>query len=350
MTLADIHIGKHTLGEGHPVFISAEVGTTCNGDLETSKKLIDAAVDAGMDAVKFQVIDPEDKYSDRSLTYSYTRYNGERATENIYEMLKQYMQPFENWKEISEYATQKGITFFATVDHLAGLEMMEKLDIPAYKVATWDMTFYPLLVAMAKTGKPVILDLGASTLPEIAWAIDIFKAHGNEKLILLHCYHTDQFDQMNLKTIDFLRDTFGYHSGFSTAGRDDDIDLLSLAYSPVYLEKRLTLDRKDPNHHHARAHEPGEMKEFVTRVHQLSQVPGRYTLQPTDGDLKGKLQHFRRIVADKDLPAGHVLTEEDIACRRPYPGGIDAIDYTKVIGQVLRQAVKKNGPITWDMI
>ncbi|MBI1984659.1 MAG: N-acetylneuraminate synthase family protein [Candidatus Wildermuthbacteria bacterium] len=346
----DIIIGNKTIGIGKDIFISAEVGTTCNGDPETAKKLIDAAVEAGMDAVKFQILNPQDKYSDKTLPYTYTRYNGEEVTENIYEMLKQYVMSKEQWLKIKQYADRKGIIMFATPDHLEAVDLMESLDMPAYKIATWDVSFYPLVRKIAKLRKPAILDFGASTLQEIAFVLQIFEEEQSDRLILVHCYHTKNYGEMNVRTIEFLRETFGYLSGFSASDENNEIDYLSLAYNPVYIEKRLTLDRKDPRHHHSRALEPDEMKAYVKKIRELFSARGNYTVKPTAGDLKDKQVFFRRIVAKKDIHAGEILKEEHIACRRPLRGGIDALQYPFVLGRTIRKDIKENEPITWDMI
>ncbi|MBI2642562.1 MAG: N-acetylneuraminate synthase family protein [Candidatus Wildermuthbacteria bacterium] len=348
--MKDITIGNKTIGIGKDIFISAEVGTTANGSVETAKKLVDAAVEAGMDAVKFQILDPDDKYSDKTLTYTYTRYSGEAVTENIYEMLKQYRMSKEQWREIKQYADKKGIIMFATPDHLAAVDLMESLGMPAYKIATWDVSFYPLVRKIAKLRKPTILDFGASTQEEIAVVLQVFKEEQSDQLILVHCFHTKKYEEMNLRSIEFLRETFGYLSGFSAADENNEVDYMSLAYNPVYIEKRLTIDRKDPRHHHSRALEPEEMKAYVKKMRELSKAGGEYTVRPSAGDLKEKQVFFRRIVAKKDVSAGETLTEENIACRRPFAGGIDASQYPLLLGRKIQRDVKENEPITRDMV
>jgi len=239
--IKDIKIGNKTLGLNRDVFICAEVGTTCNGEVETAKKLIDASKYAGVDAVKFQDVDSDDMYSDKTLTYSYERHNKEKVTENIYEMLKKYKFSLAEWREIKKYADQKGVLIFSTVDSMGAVKRMEELDMPAYKISTWDVTFVPLLRKVARLGKPTFLDLGASDLGEVARLVKIFEDEGNDKIVLVHCYHTNNHSDMNLRTIEYLRKTFGYMTGFSSADTGNDIDFFTLAYDPVFIEKRLTL-------------------------------------------------------------------------------------------------------------
>ncbi|MBU1014882.1 N-acetylneuraminate synthase family protein [Patescibacteria group bacterium] len=349
-TMKEILIGNRSMGLDRDIFISAEVGTTCNGDVETSKRLIDAALEAGLDAVKFQVLDPEDKFSDKTIPYTYRRFNGEEVTENMVEMLRQYVMTPEEWREVKRYADEKGVLMFATPDHVKAIELMEDLQMPAYKVATWDVTFVPMLREIAKLRKPTILDFGASNLNEITKVLEIFQKEGNDQLILVHCYHTSNPAEMNLRTIEFFREHFGYLSGFSASDENNEVDYLALAYQPVYLEKRMTLNRADPGHHHSRALEPKEMASYVKTVRELASARGEHAVKPSQKDLEEKQKHFRRIVASKDMRAGEILIEDAIACRRPFQGGIDALQYPSVIGRKLKKDIKENEPITWDII
>ncbi len=348
--MKEIKIANRKIGLNQPVFVSAEVGTTCNGDFKTAKKLIDAAKKAGMDAVKFQILDPDDKYSDKNLSYTYTRGNGKVILENIYKMLKQYVMTKSEWRKLKRYADEAGIIMFATPDHLAAVDLMEELDMPAYKIATWDVTFKPMIEKIAKLNKPTIIDLGASNKEEVAQILKIFKKHNNNKIILLHCFHTKNYSEMNFKTIKYLRETFQCLSGFSAPGTNNELDYLALPYFPVYIEKRLTLNRNNPQHHHSQALEPYEMKEYVKKIHELSSARGDYDLKPTFADIKLKKEFFRRIVASKLIKRGEKLTSKNIACRRPYYGGIDAKHYNLVLGRRSKTNLKENEPIALNKI
>lgn len=347
--MKDIKITNKKIGLNQPIFISAEVGTTCNGDFKTAKKLINAAKNAGMDAVKFQILNPDDKFSDKkNVDYSYRRYDGKVITENLYEMLKQYVMTKKEWKELKIYADRVGIIMFATPDYLDAVDLMEELNMPAYKIATWDVTFWPMLEKIAKLKKPTIIDLGASDKEEVAQIVKVFEKYKNDKIILLHCFHTEKFEEMNLRTIEYLRKTFRHLSGFSAPGINNELDYLSLPYYPVYMEKRLTLDRKDPNHHHSQALEPEEMKDYVRKIHELEQARGNFDLKPTQADLKMRSIYFRSLVAKTAIKKGEKLTVENIACRRPYHSGIDSKYYNSVLNRKSKVDLEENEPITWE--
>ena len=348
--MKEFKIGNTSIGLDRPIFIAAEVGTTCNGDVETAKKLIDAAVEAGMDAVKFQVIDPEDMIGDRSVTFTYKRLKGEAVTEKLYDMLQRYKMTPKQWKEISAYAKKRDIIMFATPDSDAGVDLMESLEMPAYKVSTWDCNFYPFLRKIARIGKPVILDLGASPMEEIARVMEIFKEEKNDKVVLLHCFHTGNFSEMNLRTIEYLRETFGCLSGFSAPDTNNAIDYATLAYKPVFVEKRLTLRRDNPLHHHAQALEPEEMKEYVRTVRQLQSALGTYGNVPTQNDRALRQEHFRSLFAKKPIKKGEAFSRANVACRRPLKGGIDPMHLDIVVGKKATKALKENQQITWDCI
>jgi len=349
--MKDIEIAGKKIGLDQPIFVSAEVGTTCNGDFRTAKKLIDAAKKSGMDAVKFQILNPDDKFSDKkNLIYSYKRHDGKVVTENIYEMLKKYVMAKEEWKELKKYADKEGIIMFATPDYVEAVDLMEELKMPAYKIATWDVTFWPMLEKIARLKKPTIVDLGASDKEEVAKILKVFDKYKNDKIILLHCFHTEEFEEMNLRTVEYLRETFRHLSGFSAPGRDNELDYLSLPYYPVYIEKRLTLNRKDPEHHHSQALEPDEMKDYVKKIHELEKARGEFDLKPTQGDLKMRSVHFRGMVAKVLIKKGERLTAKNVACRRPYYRGIDSTHYNSILGRKVNKDMKENEPITWEKI
>ena len=346
----DIQIGTKKIGLDQDIFICAEVGTTCNGDVKTAKKLIDAAKYAGMDAVKFQIWNVDAKYSCKNINYTYIRHNGKIVTENIYKMMKKYEMPFNHYKEIYSYSKKKNIIMFATPLYMEAIDMMEKLNMPAYKIATWDVTFRPFVEKIANFKKPTIIDLGASDKEEVASILKIFKKAKNNKIILLHCFHTNNYNEMNLRSIEYLRETFGCLSGFSAPDNKNKIDFVSLVYKPVYIEKRLTLNKKDLNHHHCLALEPSEMKQYVDDIRNLSKARGLFDLIPTKKDLVEREKHFTSIVAGKNIKKGEKLSLKNLACKRPLLNRLDPKYLEIIVGRIVKKDIKENEPITWAMV
>lgn len=346
--LQNIQIGNKTIGPEQGIFLASEVGTTSNGNVEIAKRLIDASVEAGLDAVKFQIVGADETHSDKSMTYSYKVASGETKTENIVEMLKQYRFTKGEWQEIKDHADQKGIIMFTTVNYPQGIEIAESIDVPAYKISSWDLNYYPFLERVAQLNKPTFIDLGPADLEDFIKVLKLFRAARNNKIIAVHCYHTSNPAEMNLKTIQYLREAFDVLSGFSSPDRCSDVDFAALGFEPVFIEKRLTLNRQDPGHHHAVSLEPDEMKDYVKKVRYLQQTIGRYGLYPSQRDLEEKEKYFRRIVASRDIKAGEVLTEENVDCKRPKSCGLDPMYYKVMLGRKAKQDLKQDQPIAWD--
>ena len=348
--LKDIKIKNKIIGMDRDVFLSAEVGVTANGSVQTAKKLIDGAIYAGLDAIKFQIIGPEQIHSDRSMTYTYKIASGEEKTENLIEMLKKYEFMMEEWRQIKDYADQKGIIMFATTDHPRGIDMMEAMDLPAYKICSWDLNYYPFIRRVAKIGKPVILDAGTTDVEGLAKIVNIFKEENNNQIIFLHCHHAKDASEINLRSIQFIRDSLGVLTGLSSGDRNFDVDFAAMAFEPVMIEKRLTLDKNHPTHHHAISLEPEEMKDYIKKIRQIQESIGRYGIYPSKNDLEGRELYWRRIVANCDIKKGNKLTKDNIECKRPKTGGLDPIYYEIILGRTAKKDLKENQPITWDVI
>ena len=328
--LKDIRIGNKTIGLGKDIFISAEVGVTTNGEVETAKKLIDASIYAGLDAIKFQIIGAEQIHSDHSATFTYQIASGEKKTENLTEMLKKYEFKPEEWQEIKKYADEKGIIMFATIDYPGGIEIAEKINLPAYKICSWDLNYYPFIRRIVKLGKPVVFDTGPVDLEGIAKIVNISKEEQNDQIIFLHCHHAENVEEINMKSIQYMRDTLGVLTGMSSGDRNFDVDFTAMAFQPVMVEKRLTLDKNHSRHHHAISLEPEEMREYVKKIRLAKACVGRYGVYPSGHDLETREWAWRRIVANCDIKRGEKLTKDNIECKRPKTGGLDP-NYYEVV-------------------
>ena len=346
----EIHIGGKPIGPGHDIFLSCEVGTTHNGEFDKAVKIIEGAAYAGVDAVKFQIIGPEEIHSDKSKTYTYTTYDGETKTENEVELLKKYKFTLPEWKRLKELAESKGLIFFATVDYPGAIDIAEELQVPAYKICSWDMTYYPFIRRIARIGKPVVLDTGPIDTEDLARVLKIFKEEGNEQVIVLHCFHTARPEEMNMRSIAYIKDTFDVLCGLSAADRNFDVDFMAIAFGPVMIEKRLTFDKTNKEHHHAQALEPEEMKEYVEKVKKVAKAVGRYGLFPSPGDIEEGRWSLRRIVANRDIAEGETFCEENIECKLPQEGGLHPLYYSLVLGKIAKRALKENEPITKEDI
>lgn len=296
----------------------AEVGTTCLGDIDKALGLVRAGAQAGVDAVKFQVIDPT-QLSDTSVSYGYV-VEGERVETNMHEMFEQLVFTEAQWRQIADACEAQGVHFFATVDYLEGVDMLERIGVPAHKMGAWDCTYRPLIEHIAATGKPLFVDLGPTTQDELDDIVRWFAEAGGESLLFLHDFHTDVDSEMNLAAVRYLSESYPWPAGYSAPGLDHDLDFAALAMGAHFIEKRLVLSRSEPAFHVHESLEPSELKEWVDRLRHVERAIGHEEIRPPQRDLDHSKEYYRSVCALKPIKAGEVLTRDNIGGKRPGTG------------------------------
>jgi sialic acid synthase SpsE len=315
MSMMEINIGGRLIGKNHPCYLIAEVGTTCMGDLCKALKLIKAAKDAGVDAIKFQVIDPS-QLSDESVNYPVKI--GEITTQvSMKDMFQKLVFDEATWAKIYKEAKSEGLDFFATVDYIEGVEMLDRIGVDAHKIGAWDSTYKQLIEAIGKTGKPMYADLGPTSEVEAHDIVDWYKKSGGETVLFMHDFHTIDDRQMNLRAINKLNELFPWPAGFSSPAQDTDLDIAALALGAAYIEKRLILDRTDFAFHAHESLEPAELKAWVQRVRHVESALGRAVIEPSTADLEGSKKYYRSLCSVSDIRAGEVFTVENLGAKRP---------------------------------
>jgi N,N'-diacetyllegionaminate synthase len=206
-----VAVGTRSIGPGHPCFLAAEVGTTSLGDVERALRLVEAGAAAGMDAVKFQLIDP-DQLSDASVSYSF-RSGGRTYEANMQEMFRRLAFTEEEWGRIAEACRKVGVVFYATVDFVAGVDLLERLGVPVHKLGAWDGTFRPLIERIGATGKPMFADLGPTTSEEVGQLVDWYRGAGGSAVLFLHDFHTGEDREMNLRAVTSLAAMYEWPAG-----------------------------------------------------------------------------------------------------------------------------------------
>jgi sialic acid synthase SpsE len=348
-TQRTVHLAGRELRNDGPVFLVAETGTTCNGKLETALQLVDAVADAGMDAIKFQMINPEAFMSDRSVTYEYDWGNGERKQENMFEMFQSLRFSDGQWGQIAQRCRARNLPFFATVDYVDGVQLAVSLDMVAIKVGSWDIRHNALLRTIAAAGRPMVLDLGPASLREIDRALEIIRAEKNEQVVLLHCTHSTSDDEVNLRTIPYLANTFGFPVGYSADTRDSVPDLVAIGMGACMLEKRVTLNTGFAAHHHNKAVEPRELKEWVAKIRSADKQRGGYWVKPSREDLRLRDPYFVSITAAREIPPGDRIQASDIVFKRPGTGLHP--DLTElIVGRTARCRIAVDQQLTWEMV
>jgi sialic acid synthase SpsE len=341
-----ITIRQRPIAADQPVFIVAEAGVTCNYDMAITKELIDVVAESGADAIKFIFWFPEEIMSDKTVTYCYDTVNGQ-CTENMFEMLNQLRFSLDEWREIKAYADRKNVIIFATVNSPSGIDYAEAIGLEAYKLSSWDFNYFPLWQRIAALGKPMIIDTGPVNTLEVAKVMDLMKQAGNDQAILVHCFHTDQPAEINMRAIPYMRQAFGALAGFSATGREDELDVMAVSLGAVLLEKRLTMSRGLPGHHHILSKEPREFAAYVQLMRHMQAALGVYDLVPSPNDLSERRKWFRHLVANREIPAGTRLTADMLEGKRNEAGvSPEYLDW--FVGRVTKRTLRYNEAISWD--
>lgn len=341
-----INIRGRALGPEHPLFVTAEVGVTCNYDLGLSKELIDVVRESGADAAKFIFWFPDEIMSDRTISYSYETTEG-TFTENMFEMLEGLRFTLDEWHELKSYADERDVVLFATVNSPSGIQYAEAIGLEAYKLSSWDYNYLPLWRRIAELGKPMLIDTGPVNTLEVAKVMQVLKEAGNDQSVLVHTVHTDDPAQINMRAIPYMAKAFRTLVGYSSAAQDSETDVLSIALGSVYLEKRLTMRRDLPGHHHVLSLEPDEFADYVRRMRDAKAALGVEDLVPSEGDLSERRRWFRHLVADRDIPAGTVLTAEMLEGKRPESGiSPEHIDF--FVGRRVTRELVRNEAISFE--
>ncbi len=342
----DIKIGSRTIGEEHPLFIIAEIGVTCNYDMKITKDLIDVVHNAGADAVKFIFWFPEEIMGDKTITYSYETTSGE-TNENMFEMLNELRFTLDEWYEVKEYADKKDVVIFSTVNSPSGIEYAEAIGLDAYKLSSWDFNYFPLWRRIAAFGKPMLIDTGPVNTLEVAKVMQLMKEAGNSQSVLVHCLHTNNYSEMNMRTIPYMKSAFGTLVGYSSGNCDDETDIMAVSLGVVVLEKRLTMSRDLPGHHHILSKEPNEFQKYVKLMRNVRAAQGVYDLRPSPADLEERKKGFRHTVANLDIPKGTILTADMLEGKRPESGiSPEYMDF--FIGRKTKRDLEYNEALSWD--
>tara|TARA_Y100000748_G_scaffold304192_1_gene312514 strand:- start:1589 stop:2635 length:1047 start_codon:yes stop_codon:yes gene_type:complete len=345
----EIIIGNKKIGPNQPLFITAEIGVTCNYDMNITKELIDATREAGADAVKLIFWFPDEIMSDQSIDYTYNTSNNGKVTENMFEMLDKLRFTLDEWHYVKEYADKKGITLFSTVNSPSGIKYAEEIKLDAYKLSSWDYNYTSLWEKIAKFNKPMIIDTGPVDSLDVAKSLKIMKDLNNDKTLLVHCFHTHDYSEMNMSAIPFMRQAFNSQVGYSSRDQNSETDIMSIPLGAVYLEKRLTMNRNLPGHHHDVSMEPKEFKKYVKLMKNVKKALGEKSLKPSKSDLVERKKWFRHLVANEDIKAGTIITKDMLEGKRP-ESGISPEFLKLFIGKKLKRNLKYNDSITLEDI
>ncbi len=345
-----IRIDDRLLGVGEPTFIVAEIGVNHNGNVHMAKRLIDAAKDAGADSVKFQSFKTErivTKYAEKA------RYQKETTDpkKSQYSMLKQLELGNAEMKELHRYAKKRNIIFLSSAFDEESVDLLDSLDVPAFKVASGEITNLPLLRYMAEKKRPMILSTGLSTLDEIEEALKVITKEGVEDIILLHCVtsYPAKEEEANLKVMDLLRRQFGFPVGFSDHTLGITVPIAAAALGAVLIEKHFTLDKTLLGPDHRASLEPTEFKEMVKDIRDVERALGDGVKRLTANEEEIKKAARRSIVAKIRIRKGTIIRENMVDFKRPGTG-LEPKNLCRIVGRRTKKDIEPDELITFEKL
>lgn len=346
----NIKIGNKLIGEKQPVFIIAEAGVNHNGDINLAKKLIDVAVKAGADAVKFQTFTPELLVTETAEQAAYQLKNLGK-TETQYAMLKRLELSGSDFRVLRDYCEKKKIIFLSTPFSEKDADFLETVKLPAYKTASGDIDNLPFLRHLAGKGKPMIVSSGMSTLEEVRAAVNIIKQEGCRDLIVLHC--TSNYPaspaNLNLRAIKTIQTEFGVITGYSDHSQGGVASLLAVALGACIVEKHFTLDKDMVGPDHKASLDPVELENFIKSIRQAEVMLGSFEKKCTAEEANSRISGRKSIVAKKDIATGAIISSGDLIMLRPGTG-ISPVKINKVVGRKIIKNIKSGAIITWEMM
>lgn len=345
-----IEINERKIGVGQLTYTVAELSANHNQDFDQAVKIIEAAKEAGADAVKLQTYTPDTLTIDCDNEYFRIGKGTIWVGRNLHSLYGEAYTPWEWQPKLKEIANGLGLDLFsAPFDHTA-VDFLEKVDIPVYKIASFEIVDLPLIRRIAQTGKPIIMSTGMATLAEIDEAVRTIREAGGSQLALLKC--TSAYpappEEMNLRTIPHLAEAFNVPVGLSDHTLDTAVPVAAVALGACIVEKHFTLSRDIPGPDSAFSLELHEFKGMVDAIRVAERALGKVRYEVTEREVASRV--FRRsLFVVQDVKAGEAFTEKNVRSIRPgyglhtrYLGG--------VIGRYASQDITRGTPLTWDLV
>lgn len=316
-------------------FIIAEAGVNHNGSIELAFKLIDAANQADVDAVKFQSFKADKLVSSKAEKADYQKQTT-LSSETQYEMIKKLELSIEDHKRLIEYCNKTGIQFLSSPFDLDSIDLLNELGLEIFKIPSGEIINLPYLRKIGKFNKNVILSTGMSDLGEIEDALDVLTESGTDlnKITILHCNteYPTPFEDVNLKTMLTIKNSFGVKVGYSDHTPGIEIPVAAVALGATVIEKHFTLDRNMEGPDHKASLEPDELRAMVSAIRNIEKALGNGIKRPSPSELKNKPIARKSLIAIKDIKKGEEFTDNNIGIKRP-GNGISPMRWEEVIGK-----------------
>lgn len=349
--MAVIMLGKHAVGPDQPPFIIAELSGNHDQSLDKALLMVEAAAKCGADAIKLQTYTPD--------TITLDVHDNEFFIDNpdslwhgssLYNLYQQAMTPWEWHKPLFDRAKELGMLAFSSPFDLTAVDYLEQLDVPCYKIASFENIDHGLIAAVARTGKPVIISTGMATQAELAEAVDVLQRNGCNDIILLKCtsnYPARPIDA-NLNTIPHLAALFDCQVGLSDHTAGIGVSVAAVALGATVIEKHFVLDRSEGGIDSAFSMEPDEFSLLVSECRKAKDALGKVHYGCTDKEIASRI-HRRSLYIAKDMQAGDIFTAENLRSVRPGLG-LAPKYLPQFLGRKVKQDVPMGTPLSWELI
>jgi len=349
MNMAAIRIACHTIGESSPVYVIAELSANHNGSFDHAVRIIEAAKDAGADAIKLQTYTADTITIDSprpEFRIEGTLWDGR----NLHDLYREAYMPWEWQPRLKEIANEIGLDLFSSPFDLTAVDFLEKMHVPAYKLASFELVDIPLIQKMARTGKPLIMSTGMGTADEIEEAVQAARSAGATEIALLKCTsaYPAATEEMNLRTIPALSERFGVPVGLSDHTMGIAAPVAAVALGARIIEKHLTLSRSEPGPDSAFSLEPQEFKAMVDAVRGAEKAVGEVHFGCSPKEANSRT--FRRsLFVVQDVKMGEAFTAQNVRSIRPALG-LHTRHLPEILGRHARRDIERGTPLSWDLV
>lgn len=345
--MESVQIGNFQIGPGHPCFIIAEAGVNHNGDMNVAMQLIDAAQQAGADAIKFQSFITEDLVTANTIKAKYQE-NNTKIVGTQYDMLKGLELTPAQHGELKAYCQKKRISYLCTPYEHKSVDAIDKIGVTAFKIASTDTTNIPLLMHIARKKRPVILSTGMCSLGEVELAVNTLKKSGlRNKIVILQC--TSEYPapmaEINLRAMKTMEQAFNCPVGFSDHTPGIGASPWAVAIGACVVEKHFTLDCTMPGPDHLASIEPQELALLVSTVRDVEMTLGDGIKRPMASEIDNKEKMQKSLVARTNIGVGQKITEQNITCKRP-GSGLTPVWFSRVVGKIVSKDIDKDSLLT----
>ena len=329
-----IKIANKNIGEGCPTFVIAEGGLNHNGDVRLAKKIVENATNVGADAIKFQTFVASDLVSSKSKAYK---------------LFRKLELSDSDFSELNDYAKSNQIIFLSTPFGIKAVNLLIRLKVPAFKIASGDLTNLPLISYIAKNKKPIFLSTGMGNIEEVNDAVQAIKNVKNNKIIIMHSVtsYPTPYNEVNLRTLTTLKMKFKFPVGYSDNGSNDLVTLVAVTMGSKVIEKHFTINKKLRGPDHKISADPKQMKNLIMQIRQIEEMFGTGIKKPQPSELRNLVMARRSIHTTQKVKKNSRLTSEMIAIKRPAVGILPKF-YDKILGKKTKRNLLIDEPIKWS--